>query len=271
MLHMSAASGNPLRTSRGDRRAGALSRRPARADTQAVLLTLASSGSSISSVDRVEPAASGRAKCRGCGRPIAKGELRFGEAAENPYGDGEATLWFHLGCGACMRPEKVGPLLDAAPLSGDESSRLRALTAAGLSHPRLVRIARAERASSGRAHCRHCRQTIEKDALRIALQLLENSRMVPIGTIHAGCSDGYFGTRETVIDRVLMTTPSIETAVLEELGAEVQRESRAAAPREEPPEPDAGGAPPLTTPGLAKAAPSERAAQPEASPERKSG
>ena len=53
----------------------------------------------------IEPAASGRAKCRGCGQKIAKDELRFGERLENPYGEGEMTLWFHLVCGVYKRPE----------------------------------------------------------------------------------------------------------------------------------------------------------------------
>jgi hypothetical protein len=44
----------------------------------------------------IEPASSGRAKCRGCDRPIAKGELRFGERQPNAFGEGEMTLWFHL-------------------------------------------------------------------------------------------------------------------------------------------------------------------------------
>ena len=40
----------------------------------------------------IEPASSGRAKCRGCGRAIAKGELRLGERLPNPFTDeGEMT------------------------------------------------------------------------------------------------------------------------------------------------------------------------------------
>ena len=41
-----------------------------------------------------EPAPTGRAKCRGCGRPIAQGDLRFGERIPNPFAEGETTLWF---------------------------------------------------------------------------------------------------------------------------------------------------------------------------------
>src|SRR5688500_16765560 len=40
----------------------------------------------------IEPASSGRAKCRSCDQPIAKGELRFGERQPNAFGDGEMTL-----------------------------------------------------------------------------------------------------------------------------------------------------------------------------------
>ena len=42
----------------------------------------------------IEPAASGRAKCRGCGEKIAKGKLRFGERLPNPFGDGDIHCGF---------------------------------------------------------------------------------------------------------------------------------------------------------------------------------
>lgn len=44
----------------------------------------------------IEPAASGRARWRGCGERIAKGELRLGARLPNPFVEGELTLWFHL-------------------------------------------------------------------------------------------------------------------------------------------------------------------------------
>ena len=54
-----------------------------------------------------ERAPTGRAKCRGCGRPIAAGSLRLGERLPNPFADdgGEMTHWFHPACGAFRRPE----------------------------------------------------------------------------------------------------------------------------------------------------------------------
>jgi hypothetical protein len=48
----------------------------------------------------IEPAATGRSKCRGCGEAIAAGVLRFGETVPNAFGEGDATHWFHLDCGA---------------------------------------------------------------------------------------------------------------------------------------------------------------------------
>ena len=42
----------------------------------------------------IEAATSGRAKCRGCGGTIENQTPRFGERIANPFGRGDATLWF---------------------------------------------------------------------------------------------------------------------------------------------------------------------------------
>ncbi len=165
------------------------------------------------------PASSGRAKCRGCGRSIAKGELRFGESVPNPYAEGETTYWFHLDCAACMRPEKFVGALDAAVEAVPEEERLRNVAVVGAAHRRLPRIARAERASSGRARCRHCHELVDKGSLRIALQIFEEGRMNPIGYIHVACSEPYFGTRD-VLERLARLTPDLtpgDRGELEEL------------------------------------------------------
>ena len=71
-----------------------------------------------------EPAPTGRAKCRGCGRAIAKGELRFGERLPNPFAEGEMTLWFHPLCAAYKRPEAVLQALAEAPPAGTDVAAL---------------------------------------------------------------------------------------------------------------------------------------------------
>ncbi|NIL99791.1 MAG: hypothetical protein GTN89_02335, partial [Acidobacteria bacterium] len=53
----------------------------------------------------LEPATSGRAKCRGCGQAIKKDEIRLGEKLPNPFAEGEMTHWYHPPCAAFKRPE----------------------------------------------------------------------------------------------------------------------------------------------------------------------
>lgn len=165
--------------------------------------------------DVIEPALSARAKCRGCGAAIAKGELRFGEAVQNPFGEGEAMLWFHLSCAACMRPEKFGPALDAAPEPPD-AAWLRRAVELGLAHRRLPRLVRVERSPSSRATCRSCRETIAKGEFRISLQMFEDGRFSPIGSIHVACAKAYFETRD-IVDRMQKLTPSLGDDDLVEL------------------------------------------------------
>ncbi len=173
--------------------------------------------------DEIAAAPTARSKCRGCGRTIDKGALRFGEAEANPFGEGETQRWFHLECAALKRPERFGPALDAAT-DVPECDTLRALVTSGLEHPRLVRIVRAERAPSARAHCRHCRELIDKGALRIALEIWEDGRFSPMGSVHASCAPSYFETRE-LMPRLERTSPELSTEELARL-----RETIASAP-----------------------------------------
>jgi hypothetical protein len=161
--------------------------------------------------DSIQAAPTGRAKCRGCGRAIAKGELRFGETGPNSYGEGEATSWFHLQCAALMRPEKALPVLEATNERIEERDWLEAAARFGIEHRRLPRLVRAERASSGRAHCRSCRELIAKGEWRFALQTFEDGRPNTIGTIHASCAEAYFGTAD-VLARARRLTPDLTDA-----------------------------------------------------------
>ena len=143
----------------------------------------------------IEPAASGRATCRGCHQKIAKGELRLGERHPNPFADeGEMTLWFHLMCGAFKRPEPLLEALEATDEDVGDEALLRDGAAKSLEHRRLPRIDGAERASTGRASCRQCREKIPKGAWRIRLVYFEDDRFTPSGFVHAGCAADYFGT-----------------------------------------------------------------------------
>jgi hypothetical protein len=166
----------------------------------------------------IEAASSGRAKCRACQQKIEKGELRFGEKVPNPFGDGEATHYFHLVCAADRRPEAFQETLTATTeLEIPNRAELERVTELGIEHRRLQRAARAERASTGRAACRHCRELIAKGELRIALEYVEEGRASGGGFIHLGCTQDYFGTTE-LRARLERSSPKLEPADREELG-----------------------------------------------------
>jgi hypothetical protein len=164
----------------------------------------------------IERASTGRAKCRACGQAIARGDERFGDALPNSYGDGEALFWFHLPCAAHARPDTFLPALEQSSVSARERGPLEALAKAGIAQGRLCRILRAERASSGRARCRHCRELIEQGLWRLSLQIFEEGRFSPIGTIHATCAVGYFGT-EPAAERLTLPSNQLSPSELLEV------------------------------------------------------
>jgi hypothetical protein len=158
---------------------------------------------------RFEAASSGRSTCRGCGRNIQRGELRFGECLENPFADGkEMTIWFHPACAAYKRPESflqaLGMTIEQVP---DRASLERAAHD-GLTHPRLQRIDGAGRAPSTQATCRHCRNAIERGTWRIRLAFFEEGRFSAGGFVHLDCRKAYFET-EDILDRVLQFSSAL--------------------------------------------------------------
>src|SRR5262245_31741486 len=166
----------------------------------------------------IEAASSGRAKCRSCDQPIAKGELRFGERQPNAFGEGEMTLWFHLPCGAYSRPEPFLEAQGAAPAEA-QLDQLAEAARFGIEHRRGPRLHGAERATSGRAHCRSCRELIAKGEWRLPLVFFEDYRFNPGGYLHARCARNYFETTE-ILDRVRHFSPELrETELAEVAGA----------------------------------------------------
>jgi hypothetical protein len=143
-----------------------------------------------------EPAASGRAKCRGCGLALAKGEVRFGERLPNPFAEGEMTHWFHPACAAYKRPDALLEGLQAAVEALANREDLERRARAALAAKRLPRIDGAERAPSGQAKCRHCREPIGKGAWRIRLVFHEEGTFSPGGFIHITCRGDYFEMAE---------------------------------------------------------------------------
>jgi hypothetical protein len=170
---------------------------------------------------QIQPATSGRSKCRGCGLAIAAGELRFGETQPNPFADGEMTQWFHLSCGAYKRPEAFLETIEAASGALENREALVAEAKKGIEHRRLPRLGGAERAPSGRAQCRSCKTSIDKGAWRFPLVFFEDGRFENAGSIHVRCAQAYFETTD-VLPRVRQFAPDLTEADLREIQAELQ-------------------------------------------------
>lgn len=164
----------------------------------------------------IEPASSGRAKCRGCGQAIAKDELRFGERLPNPFADdSEMTLWFHIPCAAHKRPESLQEVLGEAE-GVDNVEDLQVIIATGIEHHRLPRINGLQRAPSGRAKCRSCHEMIAKDEWRIPLVYFEEGMFNPSGFIHLSCTSEFFETTN-VMDRLVFFAKELKEDELVEV------------------------------------------------------
>jgi hypothetical protein len=158
----------------------------------------------------IEPAASGRAKCRGCGERILAGNLRFGERLPNPFADenAEMTHWYHLRCAALRRPEPVVETLEASDAALPDREALLTDARLGVAHHRLPRLSTVARATSGRAACRQCREPIAKDDWRISLVFYEDGRFNPAGFVHLACAPTYFETPD-LMPRIRFFSPAL--------------------------------------------------------------
>ncbi|HKE46090.1 MAG TPA: PARP-type zinc finger-containing protein [Steroidobacteraceae bacterium] len=164
----------------------------------------------------LEPAASGRAKCRGCARAIARGELRFGERLPNPFAEGETTVWFHPLCAAYKRPEALLQALRETSETVPEREKLERAAGFSAEQRRRPRIDGAERAPSGQAKCRHCHEPIARGTWRIRLVYFQDGRFAPGGFIHLGCRGAHFETDE-VLEQVLRFSPDLSDSDRQEL------------------------------------------------------
>ena len=120
----------------------------------------------------IEEAKSGRASCRTCRKPIAKGELRLGVETQTQFSDTPSMQWHHLPCAAgklaaelrAALAEYPGEVPNRVELDAalEQANRKAADKPAG--HPY------ADHAPTGRAKCMECGEPIEKGAFRIAVE-----------------------------------------------------------------------------------------------------
>ena len=138
----------------------------------------------------IEVAKSGRAACRTCKSPIAKGELRLGVEVANSFSadGGMSYLWHHLPCAAEKKPAELKAAL--AAFAGEVPNRAELEAKLATAKPgKPSQVPYAELAPTGRSKCLGCEQPIEKGVLRVAVE-----REVDTGSFQAK-STGYLHPR----------------------------------------------------------------------------
>jgi len=120
----------------------------------------------------IEEAKSGRASCRTCKKPIAKGELRLGVEVATQFSAGPSMAWHHLLCAAAKLPAELSAALAVYGGAIANRAELDAAMADALQkgHAKPGGFPYADRAPTGRAKCMQCEQPIAKDALRVAIE-----------------------------------------------------------------------------------------------------
>jgi hypothetical protein len=182
--------------------------------------------------NHIEIAPSGRASCRGCKQPIAKGVPRFAEEAPNPYSEegGTSYRYWHLACAAPKLANELAAALPAYDGPVDDRPALDAVIAQNL-RPELPY---AERASSGRAKCRACDEALKKGDLRVAFERVFEGPMGPqkgAAYAHPRCVGPYLarekeqGRQASDLDeavRLVVAHSKLPAAELEGVAAEMR-------------------------------------------------
>ncbi len=120
----------------------------------------------------IEPARSGRSKCKTCRRKIQKDHLRVGILIVGPFGPG--YLWHHINCAARRHLDRLEEAYSlqawADGLEVPPLEKLRALAEKAEEVRREKKTApHTEPAPTGRAKCKHCGEAIEKGSYRVIL------------------------------------------------------------------------------------------------------
>jgi hypothetical protein len=178
----------------------------------------------------IEEAKSGRAACRTCKKPIAKGELRLGVELQTQFSDTPSMQWHHLPCAAQKLPAELKEALDAYPGTVQNRAELDQMMADALKkgHAKPAGFPYVDRAPTGRAKCIQCEKPIAKDSFRVAVEReIDTGAMVTRGAgyMHPACVDAHLessgGSKQETIEGLRANSrlaPNDLEAVLAEIG-----------------------------------------------------
>lgn len=170
----------------------------------------------------IEAAKSGRASCRTCKQPIAKGELRVGEEVPNQFSEGEMTYqWHHLPCAAQKKPAVLKQALETTTVDVPDKDQLLQSAQASGKNEKPSTFPYAEHAPTSRASCLSCQERIEKGDLRVAVENEVNGFMRP-GYLHPACApDHTEQTAGKLFAQVKANSLNLDDKELERLQAEM--------------------------------------------------
>jgi hypothetical protein len=174
----------------------------------------------------IETAKSGRASCRTCKKPIAKGELRLGEEVANQFAAGEMThVWHHLECAAKKKPGPLKAALESTAVEVPNKAELEKIMAESAKTEKPSTFPYAERAPSARSTCMQCSEKIEKGELRVAVEReVDTGTFVTRGAgyLHARCAVAQTGEDGAqLLQKIRANSPGLEAEDLEALKAEL--------------------------------------------------
>ena len=148
------------------------------------------------------------------------------------------SLWFHPRCAAFKRPESVLQALAEGTEDVPDREELERVSRGAAAHRRLARVDGAERAPTGKAKCRCCRNAIERGTWRIRLAFFEDGRFSPGGFLHLVCHPVYFEGHDA-LDAVLHFTAGLDDGARDELRTAFREAASSPPPQAAPEQPQA--------------------------------
>ncbi|SRR5579883_3077615 len=175
----------------------------------------------------IEAAKTGRASCRTCKSPIAKGELRFGEEVPNAFAPGEMTyFWHHLGCAAKKKPAALKQALETTEQDIPNKEELLQTIDASAKTEKPTTFPYAEHAPTSRSSCVECGEKIEKGELRVAIEQEISTGGFSrrgAGYLHPGCvAEHTDGDSEELYSKIKANSLNLNSSELQALQAQMQ-------------------------------------------------
>lgn len=175
----------------------------------------------------IEAAKTGRASCRSCKKPIAKGDLRLGEEVPNQFDAGEMThVWHHLECAAKKKPGPLRAALETTTVPVPNKAELEKLIAESATKEKPSTFPYAERAPTGRSTCMVCSESIPKGELRVAVEReVDTGSFVTTGAgyLHPACALEHVAEEVgPFFEKLKGNSTSLEAGDLEALKAELE-------------------------------------------------